>query len=102
MGIDLLDLTFRCEKEFGIKFDREELYGLIQNHPYNRGWFASGTHDICLADLVALIEQLTQRQNPERSGRIFERLKPLVCECLGVRESEVKPDSWLAADLGME
>ena len=100
MGIDLLDLSYRCEKEFGIKIDQSDLSGIVRHHPYSSFWNGSGTLDICVRDFVAMIEQKVESQNGN-SDRVFERVEPLIGECLSVEEAEITLDSWLCGDLGM-
>ena len=101
MGIDLLDLTFRLVREFKIKIDREELIQLLKAR---HTWSMSKGYptDIQVGDLVALIETNLQKQTPQFTGQVFERVKPHISECLGVKESAVTLDAWLFKDLGME
>jgi acyl carrier protein len=100
MGIDFLDLTFRCEKEFGIKLDREEFPKLVSYSPYNR-WCESGTLDIRVCDFVMVVEETIKRQHPDFDGFVFDRIRPHIADCLAISEFDVTPDSWLIQDLGM-
>lgn len=101
MGIDFLDLIFRVEKRFSIRIPRDNAHELLKNgntsDPPANAWT-----DIRVSDFVALVETLDAEQNPESDLDIFAGVKQDIMECLGVNESEVKPDAWLIGDLGME
>lgn len=101
MGIDFLDLVFRCEKEFGIKIDREDIATLARPSPFRTNRFGNDAIDLQVRDLTALIEEILERQQRTSEGSIFDRTKPLIASCLDVSESKITLDSWLIHDLGM-
>jgi|GEM_PF-6842560 len=101
MGLDFLDTVFRCEREFGIKLNRDEIGNLFKE-VREKSWFSMGTHDLCVRDFVALVEANIRLQNPASDYEVFERIRTIIGDCLAVEESDVKLESWLVQDLGMD
>lgn len=98
MGLDFLDIRFQCDKQFGIKLDQNELFALAKPALHKKSRLKI---DIRVGDLVALIEATVQRQNPDNKLDVFETLKKIIADCLAADESEVRLDTWLVQDLGM-
>lgn len=98
MGIELLDLTFRIEKEFKIKIDRDDLMNLLQHgnrtSPPSNAWT-----DIQVADFLRLVEYTIMRQHVTPEPNVFQRVRKHIAETMDVEESEVTQSSWLARDL---
>jgi acyl carrier protein len=101
MGLDFVEITMNCEKEFGITLDTKQLSDLARYAPYRKSWFERGTHDILVDDFVQLIEKTIQQQKPGPESNIFERVKTVMADCLAVDEAEITLDSWLIQDLNM-
>ena len=101
MGIDLLDLTFRVEKEFGIKLERDGLLEFLHagntDEPPTGAWT-----DIRVRDFLEYVRENLERQKVESTTEIYERVCDIIAETLGVDDSEITLDAWLVKDLGME
>ena len=101
MGIDLLDLTFRIEREFDIRLYREDLMRLLNQgntaDPPKGAWT-----DIRVTDYAGLVEAAIQQQHSQPQRDTYGRVKQHIVECLGVDELEVSPEAWIVRDLGME
>lgn len=100
MGIDFLDLQFRIEREFKIRFPRDEMPELLRL-AVTGSRTGELPRDFTVAHFVALVDHLVALQRPEQRHDILERLRPLIVSCLYVEESEVVPDALLIRDLGM-
>lgn len=99
MGIDFMDIVFRCERVFQIKLDRQafpqNLIDWNTNHPERL------QNDLQVRDLVVWIESTLEIQNPEFDGDVFEEVKSQIVESLQVERSEVTLDAWMCKDLTM-
>lgn len=97
MGIDLLDLVFRIERQFNIKVHRDELAKLFlaADPQGNR-------RDLRVRDLHVWVEEQTRRQNPEYQGHLESELNLVISQCLYVKLASVTPDAWMVRDLGMD
>ncbi len=101
MGIDLLDIFFRIEKEFSVKLDRDSFFQMVKAKfgdlpPPDNAWA-----DLQVRDFVDWTLQEVTRQNPNKATNVFHRVKKILSLCLGCSEAEVTPDAWLVRDLGM-
>lgn len=97
MGVDFLDLTFRVEKEFRIRFTRDE----------NQQWVQSlldarPVRDISVQEFVDFVEKSVLEKNPLENVDVFRRVQRHISECLFVPLEKVVPDAWMVQDLGME
>jgi acyl carrier protein len=97
MGIDYLDLTFRIEKEFGVKVALDDLKQFLdaRYHP-------EILSDFEVKDLVDFVTDLLEQQKPAENVDVFIRTKKQIVECLGCDEWTVTPNAKLIKDLGME
>ncbi|MBA4031741.1 MAG: hypothetical protein C0478_12750 [Planctomyces sp.] len=101
MGIDLLDLMFRVEREFGITLQRADLMQLLKDG--NTTDPPAGTwSDIRVADFVSFVEAAISDQQAAPAPDVYNRIKKHIVECLGVEPLDVTPNAWLVRDLGME
>lgn len=114
MGIDLLDITFRVERIYGLRLDGKNLAPAIERtgdltvgdlHAallsaerhclrcrYNlRGLQATGRCPECGTPFVAL-----------SADSLFVDLRHAVADALGVDEARIRPESRLMRDLGMQ
>ncbi len=97
MGIDILDLTFRLEREFSVKLDRAPL----MNHFYQD----DGRWDIQVRDFIGWVRWNIENQTPgfdDDDAEVYQRVQQQIIECLVLDEAEVTPDAWLVRDLGLE
>jgi hypothetical protein len=93
MGIDLLDVSFRIDREFGVDPRGDELrrIGLSHDPP---DVTAGELHDL-LCDLI----RADGRMVPVDS---WERLRSILSEALARDENVIHRESWLVKELGME
>lgn len=99
LGIDFLDITFRIEREFGVK---------LTHAGHQKLWRAdlaahmssNEVKDFRVADLVRAIEDQFAENNVPTD--VLPRVQRIVSECLACPLSEVVPEAWLVRDLGME
>jgi hypothetical protein len=95
MGLDLLDLTFRLERTFGVKVSRDQLSKMAsQNEPA----------DIKVGELFEFIRRqiytfgvLDLEMDAEAVWLISQGA---VSDALGVEPDEVTKDKWLIHELG--
>ena len=101
MGMDALDMTFRCERKFDIKLSRQDLETLLasgntQNPP--RGAWT----DIQVRDVVHWVQSSLNEQNVQYEGDVFVGVQEVLTDCLGVDDEEITLVAWLVRDLGFE
>jgi acyl carrier protein len=101
MGLDLLDLTFRVEKEFRIKLSKERVLSLAKDSSAP-GTLEQPQMDIQVDDFVSLVQATIEEQRVGPGSNVYNRVKKHVAQCLDVEESEISPESWFVRDLGME
>lgn len=101
MGVDLLDLTFRIEREFEIKIPKDELQKLFLNED-SESLSRKFRQDIQVRELVTFVEIAIVRQNGGPACNVFNRVKKHIAECLQVDESHIIPEAWMIRELGME
>lgn len=82
MGLDLLEIAFDVEKEFGVKMDAEDLDGLVRDR------------DIVVGDLYALILRKVHIRDTVRTDiplnfAVWEELREQVSKATGVAKSEI-------------
>jgi acyl carrier protein len=82
MGLDLLDIAFRVEEEFGIEMDNVDLYRLARNR------------DIVVGDLYAFILRKihirdTVRTNIPLNFAVWEELQEQLSKSSGVAKDEI-------------
>ena len=101
MGIGILELQFRAEKEFGIQFSREARASLLESgnteNPPEGAWT-----DIRVSDFVRLIENTIRDQHGEIDVDVFGPVQRHLADWLDIPCDMIKPESWLVRDLGME
>lgn len=98
MGIDHLDLCFRIERVFKIKFVPVQSY-------FGRAFSFSLKYqrvDLQVCDLVIAVETALKDQSVACERDVFELLRTEIARCLVVDESEVTLQTWMRQDLGME
>ena len=83
MGLDLLDLKFRIERDLHLEVSQEEFVGLWRNR------------DIAVGDLYELI-----LKKLDRCTAVWEQLVEILVSTLGVDPGEITFCSRLFADLG--
>ncbi len=91
MGMDALDVSFRLEKQFGIKIGRFD-WDRIEYHGSPIDTTAGELHDwvLCLCDEQKVLA-------PHSS---WHRVQKVLVEVLGVSPARVKRESWLKRELG--
>jgi hypothetical protein len=95
MGVDILDLTFRLERRFGIKIRRDDLVKLIEkNEPPDVTVGQLFDFVRSRADRVALLDD---EMDADLIWLMFQRE---VSDALGVEPGEVLKGSWIIRDLG--
>ena len=101
MGTDAIDITFRCEREFGIKLSREDLVGLLgsgnTSNPPEGAWT-----DLQVRDVVEWVQSSLNDQNVQYERDIFLGVQEILVQCLCVDDDEVTLDAWIVRDLGAE
>lgn len=99
MGIDLLDLTYRVEREFDISLERGNMMQLLNDgntsDPPKGAWT-----DIRVADYVAFVEAAIVAQHGSPAPEVYDRIKKHIVDCLGVTAFDVSSDAWMVRDLG--
>jgi hypothetical protein len=112
MGLDLLDMTFRLEKSFGVKFPESYLDEVFHRRPELRGRRVSfrlrepllsrgkSSFDIQAGQVHEFVcRYLSQKGLPiPRSS--WHRVQVCIATALGVSLRRIKPESWLVKDLG--
>jgi hypothetical protein len=97
IGNDLLDLTFRLERKFGIKVSREQLAKMAsQNEPAD---IKVGQLFEFLRGQVYLVGVLDVEMDAEAVWLIYQRE---ISDALGVEPDEVTKDQGLIYDLGAQ
>ena len=102
MGIDLLDIFFRIEKEFCIKVDRENFFQMVKSKFGHLTPPENARADLRVRDLVEWVSQEVEKQNEIEATNVDHRVRKIVAFALGLYESEVTFDAWMVRDLGME
>lgn len=101
MGIGLLDLIFRVEREFGVKLERNDVMEMLHS-----GNASNPPHgfltDIQVRDFVKLVKESIAGQNVETAMDLYDRVTRQIVESRGVDDSEINPDTWMVKDLGLE
>ncbi len=101
MGIDALDMTFRCEREFGIKLTRADLESLLSNgntsNPPEGAWT-----DVQVREVVEWVQSSLDEQGVHYEQDVFLGVQEVLVQCLGVDDDEITLDAWLVRDLGAE
>ena len=99
MGVDFVDIVFRCERVFKIKLDYQGFHRTIidgnRTDPQDR-WT-----DFQVRDFVVWIESTLETQNPDFDGDVFDEVKSQIVESLQVERSEVTLEAWMVKDLTM-
>jgi hypothetical protein len=95
MGIDLLDINFRIEREFGVRIALRDLVHLVKD---------DAIHDPTAGELFdLLVRSLPEPEDSERTADDrWTRLQSIIAETCGIPASMVKRDARLVADLGCE
>lgn len=92
MGMEFLDITFRAEKQFGVKLRMRDFVRL-NCIPATRDPTAGELHDwICQACRAA------GKPVPHSS---WHRVKRIIVDATGLSPSVIRKDSLLSADLGI-
>jgi hypothetical protein len=96
MGIDLIDLEHRVEREFGITIHRRSLenYLVPRLRPAARSDFQVREY----VDWVR--EELAKNGRVLDTDAIYDRLRPHILDVLRLDEDELSPDAWMFHDLG--
>lgn len=119
MGVDLLDITFRIEKTFGIRMPFNawlEFAGMNRDQVAAVGFdvTAGQIYDFIVSRLREMpdglhvpVESPPKSFNPNRPGPwsredVWDLLRGILVDCLGVDSQVVTPDARLMADLGAE
>lgn len=101
MGIGLLDLIFRVEREFGVKLERNDVIEMLHSGNASNPPHGSLT-DIQVRDFVKLVEESIAGQNVEPAMDLYDRVTRQIVESLGCDDSEINPDTWMVKELGLE
>jgi hypothetical protein len=105
MGIDFLDLTFRVEKEFGVRLCPESMtffcvtrYFDAVTRTFPEGFRAG---DCRVRDFVDRVTHAINEQNPRENVDVMIRVRKHIVDCLACDEWMVTPDAWMVGELGM-
>ena len=91
MGVDLLDLTYRIERELGFKLDLQQIWNEFANR--------RDPPDVAVGDLYEVIQRQAAAAQLSLPSDSWTRLQDIVADCLGVEVSEVTADARLIHDL---
>ena len=101
MGIDLLDLQFRVEREFNIQISSEVITQFLESgnteNPPEGAWT-----DTRVSDFVLLVKATIKEQHGEIKVDIFERVQFHIAACMNIPVESMTPNAWMVRDLGME
>lgn len=106
MGVDLLDINFRLQREFAVEIDMHgltsELLKLIELAESEA--VASGgriERDITVQQLFSVVCNRIYHQHGSVPEDAWPRFAGIIVDVLLVRPEEVRPGAWLERDLGM-
>ena len=96
MGLDIMDLFFRLERNFGIRISRPEIAPLFREKQ---------PPDILVGDLLEFLRRksptgVTVLDDETDAELIWSMLRHTVSDALGVEPGEVTKDRWIIHDLG--
>lgn len=104
MGMDLIDIKMRAEREFGVVIgSREfgsELLRLAEIAAGEAGTRVAG--DITVQQLFSVVCNRIYHQHGRVPDDAWPQFVAILVDVLGVRSEEVTPQAWLNRDLGME
>lgn len=93
MGMDLVDMQFRLEREFGVAPTNDDLEELARGYkPF----------DIRVGDLYVRMGNLCRSQWLPFPGDSWPRFQRILSEVTGVDAKDIQTDLLLVRDLGVE
>ncbi len=93
MGLNLLDIRYRVEREFGVDPTGERLRQLLLQHR---------PPDITAGEFYVHIGNLCRSKWLPVPADSWPRFQQILSEVTGVEVSEIQTDSWLGQDLGVD
>jgi hypothetical protein len=97
MGCDLLDLTWRMERKFGIARPVQDGWGNIARENPD-----TGRLDLLTIDLFTWYwERISGRDPFLNRETVWCEFVEIVCDCLCVQPLEVHENAWFCQDLDM-
>jgi hypothetical protein len=91
VGIDFLDIEFRIEKEFGIALQVSDLNSVSD---------ARDRSDITAGELHFIIGCKLRESGRPVPRSIWNKVRIVLSQALGVSPHSIKPESWIIKDLG--
>jgi hypothetical protein len=92
MGVDWLDITFRLERQFDIKFEPKDFAHI----------WDSGRRDITAEELFDVVCTRLQTEGRPVPFSAWNRVRLELARALDVPPNEIRRKKWLVSDLGME
>ncbi len=96
MGTDLLDLVLRLERDFDIRFAKGSSAMHLRRRETKKGY------DAQVSDVVNWVKAQILAEHKEVPDTLMWRICMHLSDTLGVDIAQIKPESWLVQDLGME
>jgi len=100
MGMDLLDLVFRLEREFDVELSHDSFAVLVRNAV--KATQPGEAIDIEVVDIMVWVADRLHAEGKPVPPDLFPRIRVHICDVLGVGEDQVTKRARLVADLGME
>ena len=101
MGIDYLNLLHSCDREFGIRLNKDDFVPILEKRMLEKAYSQDSGTDFLVRDFVQFVEESVQSQNPGENRDVYERVKQQLIDCLMLDENEVPPSAWVIRDLGL-
>jgi acyl carrier protein len=93
MGMDVLEIVFRVEDEFGVTLTPEDFDEVCQRPSALRSDFRAG-------DVQFLIGCRLREAGRPVPEDIWERVRSILATITGVERDRVRPESWVVHELG--
>jgi len=92
MGMDVLDISYRIEKRFGVRLEPPDLVDACEANSY----------DLTAGMLHEIVCEKCQREGLEIPTSSWTRIRLILAETLAKPVREIKRDAWLCRNLGCE
>ena len=92
MGVDLLDVTFRVEDQFGVKLDNSDWESLFGHRT---------TFDVSAGELHFLVGAKLGEAGKPVPRSCWNGIRLVLAKTLGIPPNRIKPESRLVRDLSM-
>jgi hypothetical protein len=94
MGLELLDLSFRVERTFGVKPDLQRLGDDLR---------AKGPpFDFTVAEFRVFLRSEFSRAGVDFPQDGEQRLDLMIADCLGIDPEQITAGAWMRRDLGID